>query len=79
MLFKEAVSHRIYELCDQYHFTPNKLAELSAIAPSTLQDMLLLKVANPSSYTIYQICKTLRISMKDFFDSDLFSSENLTD
>ena len=79
MLFKEAVSHRIYELCEKYHFTPNKPAELSAVAPSTLQDMLLLKVANPSSFVIYQICKTLKITIKDFFDSNLFLPENLED
>ena len=30
MLFKEAVSKRIYELCNTYNYTPNKLAELSA-------------------------------------------------
>lgn len=29
MLFKEAVSQRIFELCDKYNYTPNKLAELS--------------------------------------------------
>ena len=33
MLFKEAVSQRIYDLCDKYDYTPNKLAELSAVAP----------------------------------------------
>lgn len=72
MFFKEAISHRIYELCDKYHYTPNRLAELSAIPPTTLQDMLALRVNNPSSYVIYQICKTLNITLKDFFDSEVF-------
>ena len=53
MLFKEAVSQRIYDLCDKYDYTPNKLAELSAVAPSTLRAMLANKVDNPSSYIIY--------------------------
>lgn len=79
MLFKEAISKRIYELCDKNNITPNKLAELSAVAPSTLQDMLSLKVSNPSSYVIHQICKTIKISEKDFFDSDLFSEKNIED
>ena len=60
MLFKEAVSKRIYELCETYNFTPNKLAEMSAVAPSTLQDMLSLKVNKPNAYVIYLICKTLK-------------------
>lgn len=77
MLFKEAVSKRIYELCNTYNYTPNKLAELSAVAPSTLQDMLALKVNKPNAYAIYQICKTLKIKLYDFFNSDLF--DNLED
>lgn len=79
MLFKEAIGKRIYELCNKNNYSPNKLAELSVIAPSTLQDMLTLKVSNPSSYVIYQICKTLNMTMKEFFDSDLFNPENLED
>ena len=79
MLFKEAISKRIIDLCNNYHYTPNKLAELSTVPPSTLQDMLSLKVANPSSYVIYQLCKTMNISLKDFFDSELFSESNIDD
>ena len=79
MYFKEAISKRIYELCDQYGYTPNKLAELSAVAPSTLRATLWNNVENPSSTVIYKICKTLKIDMKDFFDSDLFKTNNLDD
>lgn len=79
MLFREAISKRIYELCEIKHYTPNKLAELSTVPPSTLQDMLSLKVVNPSSYVIYQLCKTLKITLKDFYDSKLFLAENLED
>lgn len=58
MLFKQAVSTRILELCNQYNYTPNRLAELSAVPPSTLRALLANKVENPSSYIIYKICKT---------------------
>lgn len=77
MQFKEAVSTRIFELCNEYNYSPNKLAEFSAIAPSTLRALLSNKVDNPSSYIIYKICKTLKIELKDFYDSDLF--KNLED
>lgn len=77
MQFKEAVSRRIFELCNKYNYSPNKLAEFSAIAPSTLRALLSNKVDNPSSYIIYKICKTLKIELKDFYDSDLF--KNLED
>ena len=79
MLFKEAVSERIFNLCDKYNYSPNRLAEMSAIPPSTLRAMLSNKVDNPSAYNIYKICKTLKISIKDFYDCDLFNYKNLDD
>ena len=77
MLFKEAISLRILELCNKYNYTPNKLAELSAIAPTTLRSLLANKVDNPSSTLIFKICKTLKIDIKDSFDSPLFNMEKL--
>ena len=79
MLFKEATSQRILELCDKYGYTPNKLAEISAIAPSTLRATISNTVDNPSSYIIYKICKTLKIEMKDFYDCELFNFNKLED
>lgn len=79
MLFKEAISKRIYELCLLHDYTPNKLAELSSVPPSTLQDLLTCKVSNPSSYVIYRICKTLKINISEFYDSDLFNYCNIDD
>lgn len=55
----------------------NKLAEMSTVPPATFNDMINEKRDNPSSYVIYKICKTLKIEMKDFYDSDLF--KNLDD
>lgn len=77
MLFKEAVSQRILELCDKYNYTPNKLAELSAIAPSTLRALLANQVDNPSATVIFKICKTLKITLKDFYDSKIFDMNKL--
>ena len=57
MLFKEAVSKRIFNLCNKHNFSPNRLAEISAIPPSILRAMLSNKVDNPSTYNIYKICK----------------------
>ena len=75
MRFKEAVTKRIYELCDVYNYTPNRLAEYSAIHPSTIHTLLANKVDNPSSLVIYKICKFLKIEIKDFFDAKLFDND----
>ena len=77
MLFKEAITLRILELCKEYKYSPNKLAELSAIPPSTLRALLANKVDNPSSTIIFKICKTLKITLKEFYDSNLFDIEKL--
>ncbi len=79
MLFKQAVSKRIFQLCDKYNYTPNKLAELSAIPPSTFRALLAEQVENPSSFIIYKICKTLKIQIADFYDNELFNYKNLDD
>lgn len=79
MLFKEAVSKRIIELCNIHNITPNKLAELSAIPSTTFNSLINNKVTNPSSYLIYKICQTLNIEMKDFFDSPLFINNKFND
>lgn len=66
-----------YFFSNYYNYTPNKLAELSAIAPSTLRALLANNVDNPSSTIIFKICKTLKIELKDFYDSPLFDMEKL--
>lgn len=77
MLFKEAVSKRILELCNEYGYTVNRLAELSAIPPTTLRSLISNNVDNPSATVIFKICKTLNIDIKTFFDSDLFNIDKL--
>ncbi len=79
MTYKEAVSKRILELCDLYNYSPNRLAEMSTIPPTTLRSMLANKVENPSSYNIYKICKIFKIEIKDFFDTDYFKLKNIDD
>ena len=46
MLFKEATSKRIIELCEERNITTNKLAETSTIPPSTLRDIINCNVEN---------------------------------
>lgn len=77
MTYQEAVSKRIYELCELYHITPNSLAENSSLPPSTLQNITSCKVKHISSLVLFQLCSHLNITMKDFFDSELFNQKNI--
>ena len=77
MLFKDAVAKRILELCDEYNYTINGLAEKSTVASSTLRNLANGVVENPSSYVIFRICRVLKITPKEFFDSPLFDEEKI--
>ena len=79
ILFKEVISERIIDLCNKNSITPNRLSELFTIPQTTLLSMLANRVDNPSSTNIYKICKTFKISLQEFFDSELFNFKNIDD
>jgi len=69
---KEAVAKRILELCDERNLAINGLATISGISPSTIYSMLNTKSKNPGVVSLKKICDGLEISLREFFDSDLF-------
>jgi len=76
MLFKEAISKRIIELCKQYNYSTNGIAEKSAIPSKTLYDIVNCKSKkhSTSTYIIFLLCKGFGISLKEFYDSPLFEN-----
>ena len=69
---KEAVATRILELCEERHMAINALASVSGVAPSTIYSMLNEKSQNPGVVSIKKLCDGLEISIREFFNSDLF-------
>ena len=72
MLIKQAVEKRIVELCDQRGIAINSLANISGVSPSTIYSILNEKSQNPGVCSLKKICDGLDISIREFFDSDLF-------
>lgn len=72
MNIKEAVEKRIIELCNERDIAVNTLANISGIPPSTVYSMLNEKSQNPGIVSIKKICDGLEISIREFFDSNLF-------
>lgn len=72
MNIKEAVEKRIIELCNERGIAINTLANISGVSPSTIYSMLNEKSQNPGVVSIKKICDGLEISIREFFDSDLF-------
>lgn len=72
MLTKEAVAIRIIELCENHDIAVNSLANLSGVSPSTVYSMLNEKSQNPGIVSIKKLCDGLNITLRQFFDSDIF-------
>lgn len=72
MTAKEAVAKRILGLCNERNMAVNALASISGISPSTIYSMLNEKSKNPGVVSLKKICDGLEISLREFFDSDLF-------
>ena len=69
---KEAVAKRILELCEERQIAVNALANTAGIPPSTVYSMLNEKSQNPGIVSIKKLCDGLDISVRAFFDCDLF-------
>ncbi len=69
---KNAVANRIIQLCNQKNIAINALANISGISPSTLYSVLNEKSQNPGIVTIKKLCDGLEISLREFFDDDIF-------
>ena len=69
---KQAVANRILNLCDLKGIKVNTLGNISGINPSTIYSMLNSKSQNPGVVSIKKICDGLEISLRQFFDDDMF-------
>ncbi len=69
---KNAVANRIIQLCNQKNIAINALANISGISPSTLYSVLNEKSQNPGIVTIKKLCDGLDISLREFFDDNIF-------
>lgn len=68
----QAVRERIAELCEEKHIIINKLANISGITQSTLNNIMSGRNNSTTISTIQKICDGLEITVTDFFDSPLF-------
>lgn len=69
-----AVKYRIIELCGKKNMTVNKLANHAGISPSTLKSILYGNSKNPGIVTLKMIFDGLGVSVKEFFDTDVFDN-----
>lgn len=68
------VKNRILVLCEEKKMSIHKLAMESAVAPSTIKNILYGKSKNPGIVTIKMLCDGFGISLIEFFDTEEFRS-----
>ena len=69
-----AIRDRILRLCDERNISINKLANLSAVPPSSLKNILYGKSQNPKIVTIKMLCDGLNITLGEFFSTPEFDA-----
>ena len=70
----EAVRNRVLDLLDQKHMTIHRLSIESAVAPSSIKNILYGKSQNPGVVTIKMLCDGFGISLTEFFNTETFKT-----
>ncbi len=79
MQLNEAVSKRITELLEENGMTQYQLFLKSGVPQSTLSTVMNCTFPSVKMRIIYEICEGFEIGLDEFFDSPLFSRDNISD
>ena len=74
MMVKQAVVERFLSLCRQRGLSPNGLANLAGVTPSTVYSMLDGSRRDISIVTIKKLCDGLEITLGEFFSTPEFDA-----
>lgn len=77
MKLDEAITKRIFDLCDKNNITPNKLATIAGMPSGSLKSIFYGKSKNTGTRTILELCQALNISLFDFFNDEIFKNQDL--
>lgn len=69
----ETVKNRILQLLGEKKMSIHKLAMESAVAPSSIKNILYGKSQNPGIVTIKMLCDGFGITLIEFFDTKAFA------
>ena len=72
MTVGEAVVRRILELCDERKISLNKLADMSGVTQSTLNNIVSGRNKSTTVSTVKKLCDGLGITVDEFFCEALF-------
>lgn len=74
MSVKDAVAHRIQNLCREKGIKTNELANIAAVTPSTVYSLLDERRRDVSIITIKKLCDGLEMTLGEFFSTEEFDN-----
>lgn len=69
-----AVKERILELCSERNITVNRLATISGVTQSTVNNIISGRNNSTTVSTVKKLCDGLEISIAEFFSSPIFDN-----
>lgn len=79
MTIAEALSARLTELMEEKHLTAYRLSMLTGVNQTTIGDIKHKRNVAVNVRVLFELCQGLGIEIVEFFDSPLFSTENIID
>ena len=77
MKLTESVGKRTQELLFAKNMTQYRLGKITCLNDKTISDLIKGRTQDVNFSTIYLITTALQISLKEFFNSDLFDENNI--
>ncbi|MDR2168461.1 MAG: helix-turn-helix transcriptional regulator [Clostridiales bacterium] len=71
---RNAVRQRILDLCRLNNITVNKLSTICGVTQSTFNNIINTGSNNPTISTIAKVCDGLEITIREFFDDEIFEN-----
>lgn len=68
MTYSDAIIKRLTEICAERHIAINRLATLSGITQSTIEDLMAGKTKNPKLITLHKIAIGLNMTVAELLD-----------
>ncbi len=68
MTYSDALIKRLTDICAERHITINRLATLSGITQSTIEDLMTGKTKNPKLITLHKIAIGLNMTVAELLD-----------
>ena len=74
MKLSEAMSRKLFKICEERNISINKLATICLLTQSTVQNIIECNSSNPKLLTIVRICDGLGMTVEEFFSDELFNN-----